>query len=132
MKKVDKLFIVDDDDVFQFLTQQVIEETKLVNEVKVFSNGLDAIEFLKSVQDTPEKLPEVILLDLTMPVMDGWGFLEEYTTLKPRLGKKVIIYVVSSSINPKDVERAKSISEVTDYVVKPVTRKKFIQILETL
>ncbi len=126
------LYLVDDDDIFQFLTRRIIEETKLVKEIKVFSNGLRALEFLKSVQDTPEALPEIILLDLSMPIMDGWDFLEEYIMLRPFLGKKISIYIVSSSIAPSDIRRAQSISEVTDYIIKPVTVEKFEEIVRSL
>lgn len=132
MRKVNTLYLVDDDDIFQFLTRRIIEETKLVKEIKVFSNGLRALEFLKSIQDIPEALPEIILLDLSMPIMDGWDFLEEYIMLRPFLGKKISIYIVSSSIAPSDIRRAQSISEVTDYIIKPVTVEKFEEIVRSL
>ncbi len=63
-----------------------------------------------------------------MPIMDGWDFLKEYVLIKPKLSKKIIIYLVSSSIHDTDIKRAKQIGEVTDYVIKPVTRDKFIEI----
>lgn len=127
MKKINTLYLVDDDDIFQVLASEVIQSAKLVNQIKVFSNGSDAIEFLKSIQEQPEELPELIFLDLFMPVLDGWGFLEEFTKLKPKLSKKITIYIVSSSIDPLDIQRARSISEVTDYIVKPITRVKFLE-----
>jgi CheY-like chemotaxis protein len=132
MKTINTLYLVDDDNIFQFLASEVIQSTQLVNDIKVFSNGHEAIEFLESVKDEPDKLPEVIFLDLFMPVMDGWGFLEKYTQLKPKLSKKIIIYIVSSSIDPVDIERAKSISEVMDYVVKPITRDKFLNSIKEI
>ncbi|MGV8092734.1 MAG: response regulator [Mangrovibacterium sp.] len=132
MKKIDTLCIVDDDNMFQLLTRIIVEKTKLVQKVKIFSNGKEAIEFLYAVQNQPEKIPDVILLDLNMPVLDGWGFLEEYIMIKPKLGKKIVIYIVSSSIDPEDIEKARTISEITDYLVKPVTQEKFIKILGAL
>lgn len=129
MKKIDTLCIVDDDSVFQMLTKMIIEKTQLVQKIKVFGNGKEAIAFLNSVKDQPELLPELILLDLNMPILDGWGFLEEYLLLKPGIGKKILIYVVTSSIDPKDIQRAQAISEVTDYLVKPVTQDKFVNLL---
>jgi CheY-like chemotaxis protein len=132
MEKVGMLCLVDDDIVFQFLTQKVIEETGLVNQVKFFSNGFEAIEFLKDAQENIEKLPDIILLDLFMPVMDGWGFLDAYIKLKPRLGKKITIYIVSSSIDPADIKKAKSISAVTDFIIKPITKEKFTNLMESL
>ncbi len=132
MQGIDTLYIIDDDETYQFIAKRTIEQTTLVNTIKVFSTGLEAITFLKSAVDQPELLPEIILLDLTMPVMDGWGFLENYLLLKPRVGKKIYIYIVSSSINPSDVIKARNISEVTDYVVKPVTKEKFIELIKNL
>jgi len=132
MKKINTLCLVDDDDTFVFLTQKIIKHTSLVNQIKIFSNGLDAINFLKAVQNKQEELPEIILLDLSMPIMDGWEFLEEYLLLKPRFGKKIIIYIVSSSINPVDVQKAKSISAVTDFIIKPVTKEKLIRMIKNL
>jgi len=132
LKKVDTLFLIDDDSIYQFLTKKVIEETKIIDQIKIFSNGLEAIQFLDSVKDIPSKLPDIILLDLTMPVMDGWEFLEEYILLKPKFNKKITLYIVSSSIAPSDIEKAKSISTVTDFVVKPITKEKLIAIIKNL
>lgn len=132
MKKINILYLVDDDEIYQFLTSEVISSTQLVNQLKFFSNGKEAIEHIEKIKDSPDELPEVILLDLFMPVLDGWGFLEKYTALKPRLGKKIVIYIISSSIDPGDIEKANSISEVTEYIIKPLTRDKFINSLKEL
>jgi CheY-like chemotaxis protein len=132
MKKIKTLCLVDDDDIFQLITQRVIAQTNLVDTIKVFSNGLDAMDFLKSVAQNAAQLPEIILLDLNMPVMDGWEFLEEFTLLKPRLEKKITIYVVSSSIAPSDIQRAEAINEVTDYIIKPITTEKLLDMLKNL
>lgn len=130
--KFDTLYIVDDDETFQFIAKHTIQRTGRVNNIRFFANGQVALDFLETALETPELQPDVILLDLTMPVLDGWGFLEDYLLLKPRIDKKIWIYILSSSINPADVERARSISEVTDYVVKPITEEKFIGLLESI
>lgn len=87
VKKIDTLCLVDDDDIFQFLTSEIIRTTDLVNQIKIFSNGSEAIDFLKMVKDDPAKLPDIIFLDLFMPIMDGWGFLNEFILLRPNLKK---------------------------------------------
>jgi CheY-like chemotaxis protein len=132
MDHIKNLALIDDDELFVFLTKMTIEETNLVDLIKVFSNGLEAINFLKENSNNPDQLPEVILLDLSMPVMDGWQFLEEYIKLKPRIGKKITIYIVSSSISPKDLGKAKSISEVSDYIIKPITKEALIEIIKKI
>jgi CheY-like chemotaxis protein len=130
MKKCETLYVIDDDDIYRFIIEKTIKDIDLVNLVKVFPNGREAIDFLESAITESHLLPEIILLDLTMPVMDGWEFLENYLLLKPRIGKRIHIYVVSSSINPADVERAKNISEVTDYAVKPITKEKLVDLFK--
>lgn len=132
MEKIETLLLIDDDLIYQFLTKKVIEESKIVDKIKIFSNGMEAIEFLNLVQNTPDKLPEVILLDIAMPIMDGWEFLEEYVLLKPKFHKKITLYVVSSSINPKDLEKAKSFTSVSDFIVKPITKEKLLHIIKNI
>ena len=127
MNKIKTLALVDDDAVFVYLTKIAIEETNLVDLIKVFENGLEAITFLEENKDNLAELPEVILLDLSMPIMNGWQFLEEFVMLNPSIGKKITSYVCSSSISPDDVNKAKSISEVTDFIVKPITKEKLIE-----
>lgn len=130
MKKIDTICLIDDDMIYRYLTQKVITETHLVKGISAFSNGLDAINFLKAEHLHKEKLPDLILLDLFMPIMDGWGFLKEYVKLLPVLPKKISIYIVSSSIDPADIQKSKAISSVTGYVIKPMTKEGFLHILE--
>jgi CheY-like chemotaxis protein len=130
MNKVKTLGIVDDDKIYTFLVKKIIEQTDLVETIKVFENGLDAIDFLKNNAANRDTLPEIILLDLSMPVMDGWEFLEEYILLSPKLDRKITIYIISSSISPFDIAKAKSISFVTDFIIKPASKEKFIEIFK--
>lgn len=132
MKAIDTLYLVDDDDTYQFIVERTLASLDFVKSIKIFSNGKLAIDFLEAAIGNPDQIPDIILLDLTMPVMDGWQFLENYLLLKPRIGKKITIYVVSSSIDPTDMERAKAISEVTDYIVKPLSKEKLISMLSSL
>ena len=82
MKKIKNLALVDDDDIFVYLTKKTIEQTNLVENIKVFTNGKSAFEFLLKNANNLELLPEIILLDLNMPIMDGWQFLEEFVKLQ--------------------------------------------------
>jgi FixJ family two-component response regulator len=65
-----------------------------------------------------------------MPVMDGWGFLKKYVDLQSKLAKKIPIYIVSSSIDPIDIQKSKSINSVIDFIVKPMTKETFLQIVK--
>lgn len=132
MNQIKNLVLVDDDDTFVFLTKKTIEQTKLVDLIKVFENGLEALNFLKENKNNVSALPEIILLDLSMPIMNGWQFLEEYTKLNPTIGKKITIYICSSSISHDDITRAKKINEVSDYIIKPITKEKLIDLIKNL
>jgi CheY-like chemotaxis protein len=126
---IKNLALVDDDYIYVLLTKRTLQQTNLVENIKVFGNGLEAIEYLSANCDNPSHLPEVILLDLSMPIMDGWQFMEEFILLKPRIGKKITIYIISSSITPSDLIKAREISEVSDYYIKPVSKEQFINLL---
>jgi CheY-like chemotaxis protein len=126
--------LVDDDEVYQFCMKKIIENlnTKQIRKILGFSDGEEALGFMSQNAGNNSELPNVILLDINMPIMDGWQFMEEYVKLKPKIEKRIIIYMVSSSKNDEDIERAKTISEISDYLVKPVTPEELQLILDTL
>lgn len=132
MNSIKNLLLVDDDEIFTFLTKRTIEETQLVDQIKIFDNGQDALEFLAGTADHKELLPEIIFLDINMPILDGWGFLEEFILLKHSLGKKITIFIITTSISPFDIERANNITEVSDYIIKPLTKETLINVLRNL
>ncbi|MCX6351318.1 MAG: response regulator [Bacteroidetes bacterium] len=132
MKDLTNVFLVDDDDIFVYLTKKIFASTELKTDIKVFHDGLAAIDFLKANAGKPEMFPDIIFLDLNMPVMDGWEFLDEFKDIYPSLGKNIMLYIVSSSISPHDLERAKSISVVTDFCIKPLAADKVIELIEAL
>lgn len=129
MEKINNICLIDDDMIFRYLTQTLITKTHLVKDIDAFSNGLDAINFLKAVSINKGELPDIILLDLFMPVMDGWGFLKEYEKLQPKLTKKIPIYIITSSIDPADIQKSKAINLVIDFIVKPMTKETFMNIM---
>jgi CheY-like chemotaxis protein len=132
MTTLKQLTLVDDDDVFVFLTTRLLDKYKLVDLIKIFDNGYDALIFIKENLGNIEALPDIILLDLSMPIMDGWQFLDEYVKINPRIGKKITIYICSSSISPDDVARAKAINAVSDFIIKPMTKEKLIEMIKNL
>jgi CheY-like chemotaxis protein len=129
MRNIKNITLVDDDAVFVFLTKKAIESTQLVDHVSVFDNGQDALNFLIENRHRPDLLPEIILLDLSMPIMNGWQFLDGYIGQHQRADKKISIYVCSSSISPTDVARARAINEVSDYIIKPITKDMLIDVI---
>ena len=130
MKPVRTIMIVDDDDVFVFLTKKAIDKLDLFDQLIIFDNGLDAINYLKENIERIDLMPDIILLDLSVPIMDGWQFLDEFVLLSPKMGRKIIIYIVSSSISPNDIRRAANIDVVSDYIIKPVTKDQLTEIMK--
>lgn len=132
MKKINTFCIVDDDDIYQFTTSLFLKKTDLVNKIIVFSNGLKAINFLKEEMGNSENIPDILFLDVNMPVMDGWEFLEEYLLIKPMMPKTIVIYMVTSSVDEKDVLRAKNISALSGYLVKPISSENIVEVISGL
>jgi CheY-like chemotaxis protein len=122
--------IIDDDKIFQFTIQKTIEQIETVENVYSFSDGQEAMVFFKQHSIDAKMLPDVIFLDINMPNMNGWQFLEAYFLMEANLAKKSIIYIISSSIHPGDLIKAKAVNEVTDYLVKPLNIEFFTQILK--
>lgn len=130
MRPINLVALVDDDEIANFIGQKVIESTRLAKQIKVFASSLEVLNFLKANSSDPELLPEIILLDLNMPIMDGFEFLSEYVMLKQFIEKKIHIYIVSSSLSTIDHHRIKIISETPDFIIKPLTKQKFERIVE--
>ena len=132
MNNTKTIHIIDDDKVYQFTAKKALEKLSISKEVFIFSDGEEALEFLSENIDDEDKTPDYIFLDLNMPIMDGWDYLEEFTKIKPQLKKDTSIYIVSSSNDDIDTERAKAIEEVAAYLVKPIQPKEFAKILDNL
>jgi CheY-like chemotaxis protein len=121
--------IIDDDPIYRFTSVRSIERQQLASKVLEFNSGGDALEFLKKNAGNSVTLPDLILLDINMPLMDGWMFLDEFHRLKFSMSKQIVIYMVSSSIDQRDVQRAKSNVLVKDYLIKPIPQDKFKEVL---
>ena len=130
-KNLPVIGIVDDDLIYQFMLTRIIDRNNLAEKVIPFSDGEKAIQYLTDNKASPENIPDVILLDTNMPIMDGWQFIEEYAIMKTDIKKKVVIFMLSSSIDPRDIESASEISEISNYLVKPITLEEVKTILDS-
>ena len=122
--------LVDDDKIFQLTAYKTIKATAITESILQFENGELALNYLRENLKNSPALPDYFFLDINMPFIDGWMFLDDYEQLKSRLAKPILIYMVSSSIDPHDMDRAKQNANVKGYVVKPVTRERFIELLK--
>ncbi|BAV09552.1 Response regulator receiver domain-containing protein [Filimonas lacunae] len=129
MSKKQMACIIDDDQVYVFGVKKLIQFYDFCSDVLTFKNGEEALDYLDPRKACSDLLPEVIMVDINMPVMDGWEFLDNFVKMTPTLSRKITVYVVSSSLRQDDMEKAKNYSEVTDYIVKPVNFENLKQIL---
>jgi CheY-like chemotaxis protein len=114
--------IIDDDGMYVNLITRIIDAKKLSKNLLLFSNGKEALDYFVAALNNIKNqgIPKVILLDLNMPVMDGWQFLTELGKHRFDNLNNTTIYIVSSSIDPSDLERSKAIEMVADFLIKPV------------
>lgn len=113
--------VVDDDEIFMIIAKKMFSFCAPSWQIIEFVNGEHMLEYLNQFSTHPEKLPDLILLDINMPIMDGWMFLDEYAKIKSHLSKANEVYLTSSSIDTKDTERAKKNPLLKDYIVKPLS-----------
>lgn len=131
MKNLYNICIIDDDSIYQYTITKTIEAYNLAKGIMIFSDGEEALDFFIRNLDCSENLPDIILLDINMPIMDGFQFMQEYIKIKPRVGKKILIYMVSSSVDSNDIEKAKRIGEISDYIIKPIKPGELISIVNS-
>lgn len=124
--------LVDDDSIFQLTASRMLKSSGEQTNILQFSNGEEALRYLLTNADEKQNLPDIILLDINMPHVDGWMFLNDYTDLKKKLSKDILIYMVSSSIDPTDINRAKSNAHVEDFLIKPILKEGYQKLLQSL
>ncbi|MBC7487469.1 MAG: response regulator [Cytophagaceae bacterium] len=128
-KKLPCILLVDDDEVTNFLNQRVIEYYKITEHVEVKLNGKEALDFLTNKDQADHSLPSLILLDINMPVMDGWEFMEAYNQDERNQKKKINIVMLSTSNNPEDIQRAANLPHVIAFKTKPLTSEMLEEIV---
>lgn len=115
------IMLVDDDEINNFITVKLIRKGFADAVISTFLNGRLAIDRLKDIiENEPEKMPDYILLDINMPVMNGWEFLEEYKAASLDPERRIIIYILSSSVFSNDIDKAKSYESVANFISKPL------------
>lgn len=121
MKVKKHLCVIDDDKLYQFIIKKLIENQHQLSRLSFFNDGEEGIDFIKENLDHADNLPDVIFLDIHMPRLNGWGFLEEFIGLKPLLQKDIDIYMITASIKEADKTRADKYEDIRNFKVKPVT-----------
>jgi CheY-like chemotaxis protein len=126
-QKLKCILLVDDDPDDNMYHRIIIEEMNIAEKIDVVLNGLEAITYLKKENQTP---PELIFLDINMPKMNGWEFLEQYKLLDAKQRARVVIVILTTSANPDHVKKAQQIKEVTGFETKPLDKEMMTDLLK--
>jgi CheY-like chemotaxis protein len=130
-KKYRTVMLIDDNEIDNLINQKMIEAASITDNIYTHTGAKSAIEFLKNMEklDVAEKvLPDVIFLDIDMPLMDGFQFLDEFEKLSAVAKKKCKIVMLTSSINPQDFSRSKKYENVKLYLNKPLSHESIIKL----
>jgi len=122
MERKLNIWIVDDDPIFQMIFKMMIERVNALIAVGQFKNGQEAIDAIKNIGKDEDRIPDYIFLDINMPIKTGWDFLNELPAIvDPSFIARTKVYIVSSSINPEDEEKARTYSLTEDFLIKPLS-----------
>ncbi|WP_396157659.1 response regulator [Flavobacterium sp.] len=124
--------IIDDDPIYRLLINKVISKSKIDYDIVSFTNGKEALESISSDLKENNTLSEIILLDLKMPIMDGWDFMENIDKILSDKKNATSIYIVTSSIAYEDQEKAKTFPEIMGYFSKPVNGTQILEITKKI
>jgi CheY-like chemotaxis protein len=120
-----KLVLIDDEPIFHKIVQMTIKDSELAKQATYSFDGEVVLDYLEEKKSDLQSLPDYIFVDLYMPLFDGWDFLNRFQNIYKSLKKNINIYVVTSSIDPRDIDRSKLYPFVTNFISKPVMKDIF-------
>lgn len=128
-KKLNCILLIDDDEIANYINASVVKHVDCSETVVSVQSGQAALDYLTSKVEGIYPQPDLIFLDINMPGMNGWEFLEHYQKLEDSQQGKVIVVMLTSSVNPDDMEKARSMEGITEFKTKPMTEQMLMAIL---
>lgn len=125
-----QLLVIDDDDINIFIIRKIVEKTGAPIDMVARNNGQQAIDYLKEARSEGKDLPRLILIDINMPVMNGWEFIEAYQDLQ--IEQSVNMYILSSSVYENDIEKTKTYPLVKGFISKPLSMERLNELISLL
>lgn len=122
--KISRVLLVDDDKINNFINERLIRRLGLAEEINTVYNGQEALDYLEQLYHSGEEIPSLILLDINMPVMDGFEFMEAVSDKKYFSDTRSVIFMLTTSVNANDIERARKSQVAKGYINKPLTEKE--------
>lgn len=122
------LLVIDDDEINIFIIKKIVEKTGYAVNTVSKGNGQLAIDYLSSIINEERLFPDIILIDINMPILNGWDFIEAYEKLSTTA--KAEMYMLSSSVYENDIERAKSYKSVKGFISKPLSIERLSELLK--
>jgi CheY-like chemotaxis protein len=123
---LDCVLLIDDDEPTNFLNRMTLEQAGCARRIQIAESGWEALDFLQATNPRPD----LIFLDINMPAMDGWEFLERYRNLPSACKADVVLVMLTTSLNPDDEQRTRAIPEVAGFEHKPLGQEKLENLLK--
>jgi len=124
------LLVIDDDDINIFIISKIVEKTGYDVEICAKHNGQLAIDYIKDLVDSQQALPQLVLIDINMPILNGWEFIEAFEALDLKATNDM--YMLSSSVYENDIEKAKSYKSVKGFISKPLSIDRLKELLAAI
>lgn len=120
-KKLNCILLVDDDEATNYIHTMIIQQADCAETIKAVQSGYEALEYLVEKVGGEYPQPDFIFLDVNMPGMNGWEFLEEYEKLPDEKKGNIVVVMLTTSLNPDDADKAKKIGTINGFKSKPLT-----------